>query len=156
MATTSSGAGPGRATAADRRGLLPLLLRLVVVAALGVVSYVHAVLAPTYRFVGTQVTLGDLFWVQAALVGLVALWLLVRPGPLAWAAAAAAGLGSFLAVVGTVYVALPAIGPLQAVFEPVWFREKVLAAVAAGVAGFGALPYAAAGLLGLARRRSGS
>lgn len=36
----------------------------------------------------------------------------------------------------TVYVAVPAIGPLPRLFEPVWYAEKVLAAAAAGAACF--------------------
>jgi hypothetical protein len=39
----------------------------------------------------------------------------------------------------TVYVAVPAIGPLPRIFEPVWYAEKVLAAAAAGTASLAAL-----------------
>ena len=78
--------------------------------------------------------MGDLFKVQAAVAGIVALALLVRPTPMVWLLAAAVGLASLLAVVVTVYVAVPAIGPLPRVFEPVWYPEKVLAAAAAAAA----------------------
>jgi hypothetical protein len=47
------------------------------------------------------------------------------------------------------YVDVPAIGPFPSLYEPVWFREKVVAAVAAAV---GSLT-AALGYLSARRRR---
>lgn len=111
-----------------------VLLRGLAAAALGVVAGVHLHLAPGYTLVGDQVTQGGLFRVQAGLATAVALALLARPVRLVWLAAATVGLGSVLAVVVTVYVAVPAIGPLPRIFEPIWYGEKVVAAVAAGAA----------------------
>ena len=116
-----------------------LLVRLVAAAALLVVAGVHLDLAAGYALIGEQVTLGDLFRVQAGVAGLVALAVLVRPARVVWLAAAAVGFASLLAVVATVYVAVPAIGPLPRIFEPVWYAEKVVAAVAAGAAVLAAL-----------------
>lgn len=123
-----------------------LLVRLVAAVALAVVAGVHLDLAAGYALVGDQVTQGDLFRVQAAVAGVVALALLVRPTPMVWLLAAAVGLASLL-VVTTVYVAVPAIGPLPRLFEPVWYAEKVLAAAAAGAASF-------AGVIGFAAGRA--
>ncbi len=111
-----------------------VLLRALAAAALGVVAGVHLHLAPGYTLVGDQVTQGGLFRVQAGVAALVALALLARPVRLVWLAAAAVGLASLLAVVVTVYIAVPAIGPLPRIFEPIWYGEKVVAAVAAGTA----------------------
>ncbi len=116
-----------------------LLVRLVAAAALTVVAGVHLDLAAGYALVGDQVTQGDLFRVQAAVAGVVALALLVRPARVVWLMAAAVGLASLLAVVVTVYVAVPAVGPLPRIFEPVWYAEKAVAAVAAGAALLAAL-----------------
>lgn len=79
-------------------------------------------------------TQGDLLRAQAAAASAVALALLVRPRGDGWLAAAGLGLLSLLAVVGTTYVAVPALGPFPRIFEPAWYGEKVVAAVAAGAA----------------------
>ena len=125
-----------------------LLARLVAVAALVVVAAVHVRLAPGYALVGEQVTQGDLFRAQALVCGLVALALLLRPRRPVWFAAAAVALASLVAVLLTTYVAVPAFGPFPRIFEPIWYGEKVLAAVvaAAGLAAalFGALRSEAA------------
>ncbi len=123
-------------------GVPVLLARLVAVSALVVVAAVHLRLAPGYALIGEQVTQGDLFRAQALVCGLVAIALLLRPRRPVWFAAAAVALASLVAVVLTTYVAVPALGPFPRVFEPVWYGEKVLAAVAAA-AGL------AAALLGL-------
>ncbi len=132
------------------------LLRVVAAAALAVVAGVHLRLAPGYSLLGDSVTQGDLFRAQAAVAAVVALALLFRASRVVWLAAAAVGLASLLAVVVTVYVAVPALGPLPRIFEPIWYGEKVVAAVAAGTA----LTVAGAGLLlavppRVRRRRTG-
>lgn len=114
-------------------GVPVLLARGVAVAALAVVAVVHLRLAPGYSLVGKQVTQGDLFRAQALVCVLVALVLLLRARRPVWAAAAVVALTSLVAVVLTTYVAVPAIGPFPRVFEPIWYGEKLLAAVAAAV-----------------------
>jgi peptidoglycan/LPS O-acetylase OafA/YrhL len=126
-----------------------LLVRLVAASALGVVAGVHLHLAPGYALLGDQVTHGDLFRAQSAVAGVAALALVARPTRPVWLLAAAVGVASLLAVVVTVYVAAPAIGPLPRIFEPVWYAEKVLAAAAAGTACLAAL----VGLVPVARQR---
>ena len=126
-------------------GAVELALRLLTACALAVSAYLHVDLAEGYGVIGEQVTIGDLFLGQAAVAGLAALGLLVRPTRLTWAFAALVGFGSLVALVLTVYVAVPAIGPYPRIYEPVWFAEKTASAVSAAVA-------AAAGTAGLLAR----
>ena len=127
---------------ASRAGLL---LRLLAVGGLAVSSYQHVVLAEGPLVSGGQVTMAALFLGQALAAGLVALWLLVRPARAAWLAALAVGAVSLLALVLSVYVRIPAIGPFPVLYEPLWYGEKVAAAAAVAVA-------AVAAAAGLARR----
>lgn len=125
-----------------------LLLRFVVAAALAVSGWIHLDLADTFDFVGEQITLGTLFRLQGAAALVVALWLLlVRRSWLPELAALLIGLVSLLAVVLSVYVRFPALGPFPEVYEPIWYVEKSASAVTAGLAAVGS------GLLLAARRR---
>ncbi len=108
--------------------------RLIAAGALAVVAGIHAQLAPRYAPIGEQVTQADLFRVQAGVAAVAAIAVLLRPGRLVRLFAAAVALASLVAVVVTVYVAIPAIGPFPRVFEPIWYGEKVVATVAAAVA----------------------
>jgi len=54
-------------------------------------------------------------------------------------AALAVGFSACAAVVLYRYVELPALGPLPAMYEPVWFAKKSLSAVAEAVAAVAAL-----------------
>ncbi len=125
-----------------------LALQFVTAAALAVSAYLHLNLAGGYDLIGEQVTLGHLFRVQAASAVIAGLALLARPAQLTWALAALVGFGSLAALVLTVYVAVPAIGPFPRIHEPVWFPDKTLAAVAAALAA----AAATAGLLTHGRR----
>ena len=49
-----------------------------------------------------------------------------------------------LALVLSTYVRLPSVGPFPVLYEPVWYADKVVAAVAAGVALLAALAGLAA------------
>ena len=111
-----------------------LALRVLAAAALAASSYLHVALAQGPLVSGGQVTLAALFLAQAVVAGLVALWVLVRPGRLAWLAVLAVGGASFAALVLSVYVRIPAIGPFPVLYEPQWYGDKVAAAVAAAVA----------------------
>jgi len=117
--------------------------------ALALTGGVHLDLAGSYDAIGEQISVGALFRVQAVVALLTGLWLLAqrtaRPPVLA---ALLLAVLSTLAVVLSVYVRLPALGPLPELYEPVWYAEKAVAAVAAGVA-------AALALLLLSRGRSG-
>ena len=117
-----------------------LVVRVLVAAALAVSGWLHLDLAGSYDAIGEQITVGALFRLQGVVALLVGGWVLVqRRARLALLAALAVGLGSMLAVVLSVYVRLPAVGPLPELYEPVWYAEKVASAVAAGLAAAGAL-----------------
>lgn len=49
------------------------------------------------------------------------------------------GLASLTALVLSVYVRIPSIGPFPVLYEPLWYAEKVAAAMAAGTAAVVAL-----------------
>ncbi len=108
--------------------------RLVAACALAVVAGIHVQLAPRYAPIGEHVSQADLFRVQAGAAAVAAIAVLLRPGRLVRMAAAAVAVASLIAVVLTVYVAIPAVGPFPRVFEPIWYGEKVIATVAAAVA----------------------
>ncbi len=122
-----------------------LAVRLLTAAALAVSAGVHVGLSSSPYYAGAQLTLGALFLAQAVVAAVVALWVLARPSRAAFAAAAAVAAASFLALVLSTYVRLPAVGPFPVLYEPFWYADKVVAAVAAGLALLVALA-------GLARR----
>ena len=114
--------------------LLAPTLRLTAAAGLAVVAVVHWRLAPAHDLIGDVLTQGDLFRMQAVAAGVLATSVLARPSAPVWAVAGLLSVLSLLAVVGTTYVAVPAVGPFPRVFEPVWYVEKLLAAGAAALA----------------------
>jgi len=122
-----------------------LALRLLTAAALAVSAWVHVDLSSSPFYAGGQLTLGALFLAQAVVAAVVAVWVLARPSRAAYAAATVVAAASFLALVLSTYVRLPSVGPFPVLYEPVWYADKVVAAVAAGVA-------LLAALAGLARR----
>jgi hypothetical protein len=126
-----------------------LTARLLVAVALAVTGAVHLDLASSYDGLGDTVTVGALFRAQGAVALLVAGWLVVRRRDrLPLLAALLVGAASTAAVVLSVYVRVPALGPLPELYEPVWYAEKNASALASALAALGA-----AALLG--RSRSG-
>ena len=116
-----------------------LVLRGVAALALAVSAYVHVELATGPLVADGQVTLAGLFIAQAVAAALAAVWVVVRGTRLAWVVTGGVGLASLLALVVTVYVLVPSIGPLPAMYEPFWYPDKVVAAVAAALAAAAAL-----------------
>ncbi|MFI0897522.1 hypothetical protein [Streptomyces sp. NPDC020983] len=104
--------------------------RVLAAAGLAVDAYVHADLAPQYDVVKATVSQGDLFRIEAALSALAALLVLVwrrLPADLfGWLLAA----GGFALIVIYRYVDVGKLGPVPDMYEPVWFTEKWVAAVA--------------------------
>lgn len=125
--------------------MIGLVLRVLTAAALAVSAYVHLDLSSSPYYAADQLTLGALFLGQAVVAAVVALWVLVRPSRASYAAAAVVAAASFAALVLSTYVRLPSVGPFPVLYEPVWYADKVVAAVAAGVGLLSALA-------GLARR----
>lgn len=124
------------ATTTRRTEGTSLPLRIIGALALGVSAYLHFKIASNDPplFADGEVRLSGLFVAQAIAATLVSLWVLFQGSRLAWLAFAVVAIGSFAAVVLSTYVTLPGIGPLPDIHDPVWYTDKVLAAVAAGVA----------------------
>ena len=116
---------------------------LVVAAGLGVDAYVHWHLAPGFDGVkGTaspQISQGELFRVETALALIAMVLVLVTRRRVAAMVAfliAADGLGAVL-LYG--YVDVGGWGPLPNMYDPFWYPEKTMSAVAEAVAALGAL-----------------
>lgn len=129
-------------------------LRLITAAALAVDAFVHVDLAGRYDAnQGTgPLSQGDLFRIEAVVSGLAAVALLFSGRWLVWLLAWLVAASAIGAVLLYRYHDPGELGPLPDMYEPFWFREKSLAAVAEGVA----VVTATAGLLEASwRRRSG-
>jgi len=118
-------------------------LTFVVGAGLGVDAYVHWKLAPDFDGIqGTaspHISQGGLFLLEAVLA-LVAMLLVLltrsRLGALVAFLVAAGGLGAVLLYA---YVDVGGLGPLPNMYDPIWYPEKTISAIAEGVAALGAL-----------------
>jgi hypothetical protein len=121
-----------------------MAVRVLTALALFIDAGVHIHLAPGYQAASPGgIGQGNLFLLESAAAVLAALWVLFRGSRAAFALALMVALSAFVAVVLYRYVDLPAFGPFPAMYEPVWFFEKSLSAVAEGA---GAL-LAAVGLV---------
>lgn len=110
-------------------------LRVVTAAALAVDAVIHVQLAAGYdNFAPAGIGMGNLFRIEAVVAVLVGLAVLWNGRRLAYAGAFAVALSAVAAVVLYRYVDVPAFGPIPAMYEPVWFTEKTLTAVAEGLA----------------------
>ncbi len=118
-----------------------IILRLWVAAGLAYDAYAHFDLAGAFDANTAVISQGALFRAEAAIAAIVALLVLFTRN---WAAAAMAVLvaGSALAAVLLYrYVDPGPLGPLPDMYEPTWYPEKTLSAIAeaAAVLGAGAL-----------------
>jgi hypothetical protein len=130
-----------------RAGLVTRGIGLVTAAGLVADAVVHLRLAPDYQLAAPAgIGQGNLFRIEAGAAVLVALWVLVRPSRPSFAAAFLVAASALAAVLLYRYVDVPALGPIPSMYEPSWFPEKTLSAVAEAVA-------AVAALVGLARTR---
>lgn len=75
-------------------------------------------------------TRGNLFLLESAAAVLAALYVLLRGSRAAYAAALIVAVGASAAVVLYRYVNIAALGPIPAMYDPVWFFEKAFSAVA--------------------------
>lgn len=111
-----------------------MTLRVLTALALFIDAGVHILLAPGYQAANPGgIGQGNLFLLESAAAILVAFYVLIRGSKLSYAMALAVALSAFAAVMLYRYVDIPAIGPLPAMYEPVWFFEKTLSAVAEGI-----------------------
>lgn len=122
------------------RSLVNLALRLVVVAGLLVDAVIHLRLAPEYAFAFPEgIGGGNVFRIEAAAAILVAIAVLLVGRSWTFLLAFLVAASAAAAVVLSVYVELPAVGPLPSMYEPLWFAEKTLSAVAEAIAALAAL-----------------
>ena len=113
-----------------------MTLRLLVAAGLVVDAITHLRLAPGYQAAQSGgVGEGNLFRVEAGLAIVATVYVLARASRPAFLLAGLVGLGGLFAVLLYRYVDVPALGPIPAMYEPIWFFEKSLSAIAEGVAG---------------------
>lgn len=115
---------------------------LIVIAAAGLLidAFVHFHLAGSYSAVKTKyLTEGDLFRAEATAALIVAIGLLVRPRRYTAAAAFLVATAGTIAVVFTRYVNVGGFGPIPNMYDPSWYFEKTLSAVAEGIAAIAAL-----------------
>ena len=136
---------------------MDVALRVLTAAALFIDAGVHIHLAPGYQAGNAAgIGQGNLFLLESAAAVLAALYVLLRGSRAAYAAAFIVALSAFAAVVLYRYVNIPAFGPFPAMYEPVWFLEKSVSAVAeaagAILAGIGFTRAARAGTRRPARR----
>lgn len=121
-----------------RRGLT-LALCVLTAAGLAVDAYVHIDLAAAFDAVPGTISQGDLFRAQAAAAAVVALLVLVARVRLVYLLAFLLAASALGAVVLYTYVDVGPLGPLPAMYEPVWYTQKTLSAVAEGLAALAAL-----------------
>ncbi|MEZ2391022.1 hypothetical protein AB6813_16050 [bacterium RCC_150] len=110
-----------------------LILRLLTAAALVIDASVHLHLAPQYQAAAPSgIGQGTLFLAEAVAAILAALFVLITGSRAAYAVALAIAASAFVAVMLYRYVDIPAIGPIPSMYEPIWYFEKALSAVAEG------------------------
>ena len=114
--------------------LVRRLLILVTVAGLAVDAYVHWSLAGNYDLVRQTASQGQLFRVEAVAAVVSAVLLLIRPGRLTAAIAAAVAGGGLVALILYRYVDVGRLGPFPNMYEPIWYAKKSLTAIAQGAA----------------------
>ena len=128
----------GNTTPLDRAGRsrsAELALRVLAAAALAVDAVVHARLAAGYQSAAPEgIGEGNLFLAEAAAAAVAGLYVLIRGSRPAWILALLTAGGGLAALLLYRYIDLPAFGPFPAMYEPVWFFDKTLTALAQGAA----------------------
>jgi hypothetical protein len=133
-------------------------LRVPVSVALAVDAIVHVRMAADYQLAAPGgIGQGNLFRIEAAVAVAVGLYVLFIGSRTAFTAAFLVTASALAAVLVYRYIDVPSIGPIPSMYEPLWFFQKSLSAVAEGA---GAL-LAASGVVlntfagsGLPRRRT--
>lgn len=114
-----------------RSSVQEIVLRMLIAAALVIDAVVHFTLAPGYQLSAPDgIGGGNLFRIEAAAALVAAIYLLVRPSRPAYGFALLVAGAGFIAVMLYRYVDVPALGPIPGMYEPVWFFEKTLSAIA--------------------------
>lgn len=115
-------------------------LRAVVVAGLVADAAIHLRLAGEYESAFPEgIGGGTLFRIEAVVAIVAAIAVLAWGRRPAYVFAFLVAASAFGAVLAARYVELPAVGPLPSMYEPVWYLEKSISAVAEGIAALAAL-----------------
>lgn len=116
------------------RSIADAALRLLTAAALVIDAVIHLRLAPGYQLAAPDgVGEGNLFRVEAVVAVLVAALVLVTGHHTAYRVAFLVAASATAAALLYRYYDIPAFGPIPAMYEPVWFDEKLLATAAEAV-----------------------
>ena len=111
------------------------VLRVVTAAALAVDSYVHADLADRYDpNSDASISQGDLFRIEAAVSALAAFVIVLVATRVTWTFVFAVAASALGAVLLYRYHDVGTLGPLPNMYEPSWYQEKSLTAIAEAVA----------------------
>jgi hypothetical protein len=134
------------------RSVMRWVLTLIAAAGLAIDAYVHFDLAAAYSGVKSSVlNQGDLFRGEGTVAAIAAAAVLLRPRRYTAAFAFVVAAAGTAAVLVYAYVDVGAFGPFPNMYDPLWFGEKTLSAVAEGAAALAALVLFAL-LHGAARR----
>ena len=122
-----------------QNGVARLLLRLLVAAGLAVDAYVHFDLASQYDSPGARISQGTLFQIEAIVAVVAAVLVIAVRRWITDVFAFLVAISAFAAVVVYRFVDVGAFGPFPNMYEPNWYTEKTLSAVAEAVAALAAL-----------------
>lgn len=112
-----------------------LVLRILAAAALAVDTGVHLRLAPGYQAAAPDgIGEGNLFLAEALTAAVAGIYVLVRGSRPAWVLVLLTAGGGLAALLLYRYLDIPAFGPFPAMYEPVWFFDKTLTALAQALA----------------------
>lgn len=116
-----------------------LALRALIAMALLVDAMVHLDLAGGYQLAAPSgLGAGNLFRLESGVAVGAAVFVLVRGNRSSYAAAFVVAASALSAVLLYRYVDVPALGPFPAMYEPLWFPEKTLSAIAEATAAIAA------------------
>jgi hypothetical protein len=120
-----------------------VLLTLVTAAALGVDGYVHWQLAPDFDFLTgsarPHISQGELFRLEAVMALIAIVLVLVTRHRFAAVLAFLIAAGGLGAVLTYGFIDVGGFGPLPDMYDPTWYAEKTISAIAEAVAAVGAL-----------------
>jgi hypothetical protein len=115
-------------------------MTLIVLAGLAIDAYVHFHLASGYSGVKSSVlSQADLFRGEATVAVIAAVAVLLRPRRYTAAFAFVVLAAGTAAVLVYRYIDVGAFGPFPNMYEPLWYGEKTLSAIAEGVGAVAAL-----------------
>jgi hypothetical protein len=109
-------------------------IRAVTAACLVIDAYVHLDLASLYAEAGGTINEGLLFRAEAAVALLTAAVVVAIGRRACYLAGLAVAASALIVMLVSRYVDVGALGPFPDLYDPVWFPEKLLAAVAEGAA----------------------